>query len=251
MRTHNRLLAIIVLSIFVLAHILPLHNAISDCFVDTSVSYLENAYDNGLERVRLARIALEDKQNNDFLKSWVDTTMVTTITGTAIGTLSALLSMNPIPIVVGSVGGIVTGTVASIQSHYKAIKDARDELEAAEKDLKHIREYLILAKQKEAEAAIQPQESHISVYTPHTIKISTGKPIKNVNVYIAPQDLEDPMSNSSPVFFDTGDFSNNVYNITISHTFSTQDKGTQSIWVTIYLNDETTIPRQYNILVTD
>ena len=261
MRKQNRVFTTAVLVIFVLCHILPLHNAISHCVdgnVYKTVEDLDQLYKDRYEAVRQAEDTLKEKENNDLLGSAASNAFILGKTGLIFGLISSLASGNPLPMVIGYAAGVTTGTIAAIRAHYKAIDDAKKALEKAETALDHAKKKLDEAKQAEAEAkqaqadaAIQPQESQISAYAPHTINISTdaiGIPIKNVNVYIAP---EDPTNPNGPTNLDTGNFSSNVYSTTMSHSFSTSDKGLQSVWVTVYLIDETTIDRYYKILVTD
>ena len=254
MRKQSHILTTAVLVIFVLCHILPLYNAISHCVdgnVYDTVDELDDLYKDRLEVRRKAKDKLADAENtklSDFLKEYaakgagvgVGTAAVGGALTGGIGLIPALLLGG----ITGYTAGLATGTFA----YYKAIDDAKEALKTAEKELDHAAAKLEQAKERQAREAIQPRESQISAYATHNIDISTGKPIKNVDVYIAP---EDPMNPNGPQNLTTGDFSSNVYSITLSHTFSTSDKGLHSVWVTIYLIDETTIDRYYKILVTD
>lgn len=254
MKSHNKLSTIIVLSIFVLGHILPLHNAISHCVdgnVYDTVDKLQRLYEIRVENARNKQKALTDAENTDkadFVREYIITHTTIGMGTAAIGsTLTAGITLLP-AIGIGYITGVATGTATGTIAYYKAISDAKEALKTAEEELDHAAAKLEQAKERQAREAIQPNESQISAYETHTINISTGKPIKNVEAYIAP---EDPMNTNAPVYINTGDFSNNVYSTTLSHVFSTSDKGLQSVWVTIYLTDETTIYRSYQILVTD
>ena len=254
MKTQNRLITTAVLVIFVLCHILPLHNAISHCVdsnVYKTVDDLDDLYKDRYEIYRKAKDKLADAENtklSDFLKEYaakgagvgVGTAAVGGALTGGIGLIPALLLGG----ITGYTAGLATGTFA----YYKAIDDAKEALKTAQDELDHAAAKLEQAKQRQAREAIQPQELQISVYQPHTINISTGKPIKNVSVSIAP---EDPMNPNGPINLDTGNFSSNVYSTTMSYSFSASDKGLHNVWVTIYLTDETTIYRYYQILVTD
>ncbi len=264
MRTQNRIFTTVVLVIFVLCHIIPLHKAISHCVdgnVYKTVEDLDQLYKDRFEAVKQAEDTLKEKENNDLLGSAASNAFILGKTGLIFGLISSLASGNPLPMAIGYAAGVTAGTIAAIRSHYKAIDDAKKALEKAETDLDHAKKKLDEAKQSEADAkqakadaAIQPGESQISVYQTHTISISTdaiGIPIKNVNAYFIPQDLTDPMSDSMPFALDTGNFSSNVYSTTLSHSFSSKDKGLHSVSVTIYLIDGTALDRSYQILVTD
>ena len=116
MKTQNRLFTIIVLSIFVLGHILLLHNAISDCAdiqgYETVQDY-EKLYKDRLKELSDAKDDLKKAEYNDLFASWTDTTIITTATGTVLGTIASLVLWNPAPLAIGFFGGIAAGTVAS------------------------------------------------------------------------------------------------------------------------------------------
>lgn len=259
MKTTKKLSTIIVLSIFVLCHILPLHNAISHCVdanVYKTVEDLDQLYKDRFEVYRNAKKKLDEAENTDraeFVRNYIITHTAIGMGTAAIGsTLTAGITLLP-AVGIGYITGIATGTATGTIAYYKAISDAKKALKTAETELEHAKAKLDKAKERQSRETIRPRESIITVYQPHNIDISTKAeniPIARVEAYFAPNDLIDK-SVTETITVDTGYFSNNVYETTLSYTFSTKQKGYHSGWVTVYLTNGKEIKRHYIIHVTD
>ena len=253
MKKQNHVFTTAVLVIFVLCHILPLHNAISDCVdsnVHKTVEDLDQLVKDRFEIVRQKERDLENKENNDLLRSILGAASIGTMTGGFLGCIGSLISLNPIPMFLGSLGGATTGTIAAIQAHYKAIDDAKEALKTAKDEYEHAKAALHLAEQAEAESTIQPQNygMNINWLPTHDINISSSTlPIKDVSVAFMPLDATD----TRPPIYAGDSFSTNIWSTTVSYTFSRYQKGIYNAQVTVTLIDGRTIYRQYNISVTD
>lgn len=236
MKTKNRLFTIIALSTFVLSYILPLHNAISHCVEDSmynSISLLESLVVHRQDKVKDAEDDLADKENNDLLDSILGAATIGGMTGGFLGAIASVATVNPLPMFLGPLGGVTTGTIAAIQAHYKAIDDAKEALKTAKEKLAHAQAKLDAAKQGPANVTIAPRESHISIYyTPtHHIDISSDKPIDEIKVSIKPVDDTITGNDSSyTISFPNGE----TYSTTISETFSRYDyKGKYKVEITV------------------
>ena len=248
MKTKKGLFTTIVLSIFVLTHILPLYNAISDCAdiegYETVEDY-DDLYKDRLKELSDAQDALTKAENNNLFSHWIETTVVTTITGTVAGTLGALATMNPLPLQIGIIGGIASGTIASIATHYKAIKAAREAVKTAEKRVIHAKAKLVAAKQQESEETIIPRERYINIdHTPtHHIDISSSTwAIREVSVAFMPTDRYStrPIINTSKTIENV-----TTTSTTLSYTFTEDQTGPYSAQVTVTLINGYHIYRQY------
>lgn len=244
MRKQNRVLTTAVLVIFVLCHILPLHNAISKCVPpeDDTVSKLKSLVQIRRDAVISAEQTLQRAEDKELIDSIAIHSYIQAGLGAAGGSLGGPTGA----IFAGTVGGVsgaITGTIV----YYRAINNAKAALEAAKTRHTHAQTALELAMQAQADAAIQPRETHISIfYTPtHTIDISTNDPIKEVDVYFVPTDWES--GNSS--FGKAETFDTFTYSTSMSHTFSEYDKGNYSVTVTVYIVGQDSISKTYEISV--
>ena len=247
MRTQNRVFTTAVLVIFVLCHILPLHNAISNCVPkeDDTIEKLGRLVQIRRDAVISARDTLQRAKDKELIDSIAIHSYIQAGLGVAGGSLGGPKGM----IIAGTVGGVsgaITGTIV----YYRAINNAKGALAAAETRLTHAEAALHLAEQAEAESTIQPQNYGMNVnWLPtHDINLSSNTlPIKEVSVAFMPLDAADTRP---PIYAGDG-FSENIWSTTFSYTFSRYQKGIYNAQVTVTLIDGRTIYRQYDISVTD
>lgn len=247
MRKQYRIFTTAVLVIFVLCHVLPLHNAISKCVEkeDDTVEKLERLVQIRQDAVTSAKDTLQRAKDKELIDSIAIHSYIQAGLGAAGGSLGGPKGIM-LGVTIGGISGAITGTIV----YYRAINNAKGALKAAETRLAHAKAALHLAKQAEAESTIQPQNYAMNVnWLPtHNIDISSDTlPIKEVSIAFMPLEATETRP---PIYTGEG-FSSNIWKTTVSYTFSRYQKGIYMAQVTVTLIDGHTIYRQYHISVTD
>lgn len=267
MKTQNRLLTIIVLSIFVLTHILPLQNAITDCI---TYNGKPQSYEDLLTLETIANKRVDDAKedlrilkNEGFAGYLVDSkTVWLGAAGGAAGgaaiAFAATIASGPgvvIGVLKGGIYGAVGGAIGAIYggalSHMEALSKAEKEVTDAEAYLAKIEADLKKCKErKEKQDDISPGSTDISIrYNPiHSVTISTDKPVKAVYLTFIP--THESAKNHSfyvPDFLEPA-----LQSTSISYEFTDKNyKGRYKVNVSIIFDDGSDDSKEYEITVGD
>lgn len=231
---HKRIFSIILLSIFILTQILTLQNALADC--EKGREYYESLIKTRQAFLEKAEADLEKVENKSYLESMRESMIIAASIGLGSGIVIGLCFAPSVAVTsfTGVIGGGISGSVLGFISHYRALRAAREAVTNAKTALKEARQKLQECKAAEAENAISPKESQISIrYSPtHTADIFTTQKIASIHMRL------DPVSPDTPIPGFESSYKNwnrdEVYGQSISYTFKSGDyKGTYNVSISV------------------
>lgn len=257
---HKRIYSIILLSIFVLVTILPLHTALADC--DTGEAEIRRQLTNLRQQLADAEKELQRLKNDGYSKAIAEKQKVMIPAGVAIGTGTAIVGTlatggtltGPIVltgIVTGATGGWIGGIIYGFFSHKRALELAEGKVTNIEAaiDAKEIELANCILEQ--SQNAITPTGYSVSIrYSPtHSVDISTNDPIRRIHMYITPAEASNSGDSITTVVEKDGGFSDQI-----SHTFTPDNaKGKYNVEISVefYGAEGKVLYRAYPIYVND
>ncbi len=255
---HKQVFSIILLSIFVLSHILSLYTAIADC-QEKSEETLKGIIIDLEGDLLVARQHLQNVENTGYLETMTETQREMMIAGgVGGGSAAALTSVATggtltVPLVatgifVGSLTGGIVGLIYGYYSHDDALKAARENITNIEQAIAHAKLELQARYNAQAASAILPDQYSISIRNNphHTVTISANENITSMDFNIMPQSSSHN-SLYSHITMTTPHTSTSLwYTFTPAHY-----KGAYYIEVVLYLESGKVLRTTYQISIGD